>query len=239
MNSYYDELLSRLHDLREKYNISQSRMAEIFGMTQSHYSKVERGKSLISFSTLVRLHENKVDIDYLVTGIENKKSVLDDYVARCKEGKKADMLSAITWAFKQVLDEEGVCPDMEEIRRHRKVVNLIIQRNNKINEAASIWKIIRNDNNLTQQQMADRLKINIKKYRQIEKCNIEPDVKILTELYKEFEYLPTMMMPEIDINISYLNKIWYAFPDVFKGEVLRCIDNNYSFMRNILGLLKK
>ena len=227
MDNTYNSFLKRLNQDRVKRNISQTKMGEILGMTQSYYSKVEKGKNLISFSGLIRLYEQSFDIDYLVTGIPRKMGVLDYYIDKCNENKKADMLNYIIWLVKQGLDIEKSKYDINEINEYYKVI-YFIQYRNHIKKKCNVWRIIRNDNEKTQQQMADKLKINIKKYRCIENGKREPDVQILVELYSEFGYLPTMMLPEVVINISYLNEIWNKFSSDLKSRLAiyidRCVD---------------
>ncbi len=231
MDSAYNSFLERLNEDRIKRNISQTKMGEILGMTQSHYSKVEKGKNLISFSGLIRLYKQSFDIDYLVTGFPRTKGILDDYINNCDENKKADMLNYMIWLVKQGLDIERISYDADEINTYYKVI-YFVQYRNHIKNNINIWKIIRNDNEITQQQMADRLKINIKKYRYIENGQREPDAQILAELYTEFGYLPTMMLPEVVINISYLNIIWNKFSHGLKERLVKYIDRGIDIINN-------
>ena len=78
MSSAYDKLLNRLNAYRKMQNMSQESMGSVMGITQSHYSKVENGKKIISGEELHNLDMNGIDVDYLVSGIKSPRTVLDD-----------------------------------------------------------------------------------------------------------------------------------------------------------------
>ena len=57
----------RLRDLREDHDLSQKKLAEKLGMSQTGYSKYETGENDIPTGILIRLSRlNNVSIDYLL-----------------------------------------------------------------------------------------------------------------------------------------------------------------------------
>ena len=101
MSSAYDKLLNRLNAYRKMQNMSQESMGSVMGITQSHYSKVENGKKIISGEELHNLDMNGIDVDYLVSGIKSPRTVLDDLMEACGREKKAELLQLIVWTIQQ------------------------------------------------------------------------------------------------------------------------------------------
>ena len=48
MSSAYDKVLQRLQAYRQTQKLNQDSMSQIMGVTQSHYSKMETGKIVIT-----------------------------------------------------------------------------------------------------------------------------------------------------------------------------------------------
>lgn len=46
MSNAYDKMLNRLNAYRQMQNMSQENMGSVMGITQSHYSKLEKGKKI-------------------------------------------------------------------------------------------------------------------------------------------------------------------------------------------------
>ena len=57
----------RLRDMREDHDLSQKRLAELLGMSQTGYSKYETGENDVPTGILIRLSRlYDVSIDYLL-----------------------------------------------------------------------------------------------------------------------------------------------------------------------------
>ena len=48
MSNAYDKMLNRLNAYRQMQNMSRRTLGSVMGITQSHYSKLEKGKKIIS-----------------------------------------------------------------------------------------------------------------------------------------------------------------------------------------------
>ena len=60
-------MYQRLRDLREDHDLSQKRLAEQLGMSQTGYSKYETGENDVPTGILIRLSRlYNVSIDYLL-----------------------------------------------------------------------------------------------------------------------------------------------------------------------------
>jgi len=65
----------RIRDLREDADLSQTKLAQKLGMSQTRYSKYETGENDIPTNILIKLSRiYNVSIDYML-GISNQKQI--------------------------------------------------------------------------------------------------------------------------------------------------------------------
>lgn len=70
-------MYQRLWDLREDHDLSQRKLAEKIGMSQTGYSKYETGENDIPTEILIKLSRiYNVSIDYLLGETDNPKKML-------------------------------------------------------------------------------------------------------------------------------------------------------------------
>lgn len=64
----------RIRNLREDKDISQSKLAQILGMSQTGYSKYETGENDVPTNILIKLaHYHETSVDYLL-GLTDQKT---------------------------------------------------------------------------------------------------------------------------------------------------------------------
>lgn len=67
-------MFSRIRNLREDRDLTQSNMDEILRTTQRTYSRYERGDSTIPLDILIKIADfHEVSIDYLLERTNNKR----------------------------------------------------------------------------------------------------------------------------------------------------------------------
>ena len=67
-------MFSRIRNLREDRDLTQSNMAEILRTIQRTYSRYERGDSTIPLDILIKIADfHEVSIDYLLERTNNKR----------------------------------------------------------------------------------------------------------------------------------------------------------------------
>lgn len=93
MSVAYKDVLERFVKYREQRNISQNELAQMLRISQSYVSKMEVGKARISFEILTALYQQGWDIDYIITGQENHRTVLNDLYDSCNKERRADFCS--------------------------------------------------------------------------------------------------------------------------------------------------
>jgi len=85
-------MYQRIRDLREDKDMSQTKMANILGMSQTGYSKYETGENDIPTTILIKLAEfHGTSTDYLL-GLTNEKRPYP----RCKRPLAASSASSKT-----------------------------------------------------------------------------------------------------------------------------------------------
>ena len=67
-------MYSRIRDLREDKDMTQTQMAKVLGMSQTGYSKYETGENDIPTSILIKLARfHQTSVDYLLGETDNPK----------------------------------------------------------------------------------------------------------------------------------------------------------------------
>ena len=220
MSDSYDKTLERILRYREEHKLSQREMGDLMGITQSHYSKLELRKKIISGKTLLKLDDKEWDIDYIITGEKSQQSELNQLLEECSEDKRAEFIKLIVWTVTQGQHNKKERSSKEEVQYNREIEILQRQFKRQVEDKNS-WVSIRKTDRLTQNQMADLLSINIKKYREIEKGNQIADAEILSRLYDKTGYPPSLVLSAEVTNLNVLNRIWLTFEEEKKQELLK------------------
>ena len=197
--------------------MSQESMGSVMGITQSHYSKVENGKKIISGEELHNLDMNGIDVDYLVSGIKSPRTVLDDLMEACGREKKAELLQLIVWTIQQGMENAQI-GGSAAVRCTREIELLRDQVFPHTSEHTG-WYRIRMANEMTQGEMAEALDVSVKRYREIEKGNTRASAEVVAALYENLGYLPSIILEEDVVNLSSLNLIWEEFEEELQKEL--------------------
>lgn len=225
MKSNYLEVPERMKENRIMSKLSQEEACQQFAVTQSHYSKLEKGAKIVSLESLKAFEKQGGDIEYLITGNHRYSGIVDEYVAkRITVLGKAETVQLMLWLVKQGLILCG--QEDKELENSWKYIRLMdLQKND------TIWERIREVEGISQEKMAEKLDINIKRYRKIEKMKVEPDAEILHTLYVEFGYSPQVIMERNTFCMNEINKIWDGFPKDVQMMLKRHLDYNVQLIR--------
>ncbi|MGN0399963.1 MAG: helix-turn-helix domain-containing protein [Blautia sp.] len=217
----------RLAMYRHKLGKSQEEMSKELGVNQSHYSKMENGTKYISYRSLKKFEENGGDVNYLITGIPYRTGIVEVCTDRCRtERGKTELIKTLLWITRQGTILAYGDDWNEENRKIWKYIRLAEQRNTK----ETIWKNIRGLEHLTQAQMAEGLKMNIKRYQRLEKLEVDPDADILNSLYFLYGYSPLVILDENTYYIDEINKSWEGFPEVVKTHLNAVLEENIKLI---------
>jgi len=224
MKPNYLEVPERLKEYRLLSKLSQEQASQMFAVTQSHYSKLEKGTKIISYESLKAYERQGGDIDYLITGKSRYVGIVEEYAAKCTTALgRIEMVKSMLWVLKLGLI---LCKkDTTVLEERWKYIQIMDTQN-----GTSIWERIRKTERVSQENMAEKLDINIKRYRKIEKLEVTPDAEILHSLYAVFGYLPQIIMDENSFCMSEINKIWDEFPVDIQIMLKRSLDYNMQLI---------
>ncbi len=218
MENNYLSIPGRLAAYRKLMNLSQTQMGEKFGVTQSHYSKMESGMKGVSFRALRSFEENGGDPFFLITGERREEGKLELYLERCdSDYGKEKIFEILVWAAEAGRErKETEMPILTE--RTDKCIRLM----RDYSEEQTVWQNIRRAEDCSQEDMAKLFDINVKRYRSIEKEESMPDAEILQTLYEKMHYSPLVIMDREMYYMDELNRVWESMsPDWLReAEIL-------------------
>ena len=232
MSASYDMFVKRLIAYRKANGLSQEEMGRRSNLTQSHYNKIENMSKVMSYNSLVVLNETGISADFLVTGIKQKHTVLNDMLMQCKESDRADFMYMTIICMELGLKYQGVENETYTEISTREIRMLRSDIENKENYSA--WRCIRRINSLTQEQISKELDIDIKTYRDIEKGKSKPNVEILSLVYDKFGYPPSLMLDVEDKNYLFvINEIWLRLSENIQGEIENMLRGFLRYIQRI------
>lgn len=168
MERDYRETLQRIILHRKICQVSQKRMGEFLGISQSQYSKMELGRLEIPFEVVDSWAQAGWDVDYFVTGRQR----LD---ADCLELSGEYILNGRQELFEELFDrfdsgDIGLCPEAgNEERALRQLVKQPGEHYLLCNA--------RQLNGMSQEVMSRCLGIGVRKYRRMEQGGGTPGFK--------------------------------------------------------------
>lgn len=196
----YSLIVQKLQEYRKKSNILQNEMAEYLDITQSEYSKIELGKTKISYEVLSKLHKKGCDIDMLVIGVETGSvlpSVEKVYI-ESDTPKFVSWLKLCEWAMQHWRNEDG---REEEIGS--KLLKIFV---NAEDDLTALEKLRVACGGLSQEKMAEILGVNIKKYRRLEKGQAKLDAELMANIYEATKCKPSFFLDEENYYLSIISE---------------------------------
>ena len=230
MNSYYEEFLKRLVQYRIRLNMTQETISRQLGITQSQLSKQELGKIIVPYKSLVSFMKMGWDVDYLLTG---KKSLfcgpeLNKMISLPIEEKgKGELLSVLVWLLEQGIDKSSI-----NISFETKCELQILKKRAKDKDSKTILHEVRQIIGMAQIPMSEKLGVNIKKYRMLEKEQAYPDAELLLRIYEETGCKPSLLLGIAHIEERIISDLWNQIaPDVQK-KILPLVEQVVWFLKS-------
>ena len=204
MSATYNEVLKRLMEERKRQGLSQNEMARLVHITQSNYSKVEKGLHRLSYDELKYLSKTNVDIIYIFTGYR----CTGKYVGYFQQYTYVELccILGIIYSLVVLKDCRANTEQWKEILKRVKYVPLILNRK----KSSNIFLVIRHTTGIRQKQMAERLGVDIKKFREIEKDRCLPDSEIIWKLYNMFQISPAVVLQDKNSMINEISSLLEA-----------------------------
>lgn len=219
MLNSYSTISERLIAYRKQLALTQMQMAEKLGVTQSHYSKLEAGRTTISFHNLKCFERSGEDVYYLITGQHTVRGKIEEYMDHCQTlyGKRK-LFEVLLWAAELGAGMSGSGLQISECTV--KSARLVQSYSEKL----TVWENIRKVEAISQMKMAELFDINIKRYRKIEKGLSEADAEILQALYEKMSYSPLLILDRDLYYIDEMNRLWEQFPQAVLAQIDPLID---------------
>ena len=228
MHSYYEEFLKRLVQYRIRLNMTQETISRQLGITQSQLSKQELGKIIVPYKSLVSFMKMGWDVDYLLTGksFRREESKLTDMLNDVEEVNYKPMLEFIAWTLARGIEKSASGLSMED---QCEICILKMKCNEDTDE--SIMYEIRKIAGEAQIAMAERLGVNIKKYRALEKEQVFPDAELLLGIYEITGCRPSLFLMDDHIEDVIIDDLWSRVDSERRKEILAIISQVEQFMR--------
>lgn len=204
MSATYNDVLKRLVEERMRLGLSQKEMARLVHITQSNYSKVEKGLHRLSYEELKYLSKAKVDIFYIFTGYRCAGKYTEyfqqyTYVELCCY--LGIIYSLIVLNYCRSSTEQW-----KNIAKRVKYVPLVLD----CKKSSNIFLVIRHTTSSRQKSMAEKLGVDIKKFRELEKDRCLPDSEIIWKVYNLFYISPAVVLKDKNSMINEISSLLEA-----------------------------
>ncbi|MBQ8596198.1 MAG: transcriptional regulator [Lachnospiraceae bacterium] len=221
----YDVFLHRMAEYRTKMDITQVEVSDELGITQSQLSKMELGKTIYSFKVLQCLYAQKWDIDYFITGKKYNYVVSEVSHMIDEAAEKTELLQLVAWAFEHVLQKSNAWNEADiqfEVR--------LLKQRAHVAEAHSLLYDIKVVSGVSQPVLADKIGVNIKKYRLLERNKINPDAELLLRIYEETGCRPGLWLDPDNVDKMIISDLWQLIPPQVQEEILLLMKQGMSVL---------
>ncbi|MBD5536373.1 MAG: helix-turn-helix transcriptional regulator [Lachnospiraceae bacterium] len=187
MSTSYQNVLERLKEERLARKWSQDQISQKLKMSQSHYSKVELGNRRFTYYEVQDLYELELDAHYIFTG-QKSSTKEETFFSNCDYRELHFYLHVLAYMaeyFYMVGRSEAwkaVYKELEYIK--------YVTAPDKTDDNTLF--LLRRMLNYSQQTMAEKLGVDIKKVRTMENGESLPDSEILWKLYYFFRIPPAV-----------------------------------------------
>lgn len=224
----YTDVLKRLVMYRKSFGFIQRDLAEKVGIGQEQYSYIENGSVKISGHLLLEFMKLGFETDELIAGRSYIYDADDIEIAVNTIETEEDKNFALKMLAELIVKNS---------RKRRKEISEEAEENMKMLEALSeTWdefsmtEFVRKKQTISQIEMAERLGLGIKKYRELEKEKIYPDAETLLSLYNMTNYQPTLFMHMSDRKVQIIKSIWGIFTKEEKEKLLSYAVSSVSIL---------
>ena len=201
MSATYNEVLERLIEERKRLGLSQQERASLVHITQSNYSKVEKGLHRLSYEELKYLSKANIDIFYIFTGYRCSGKYVE-YFQQCTYVELCCYLG-ITYSLMVLNDCRSNTEQWKEVVKRVKYVPLI----SDYKRSSNIFLVMRHMTGSRQKPMAEKLGVDIKKFRELEKDRCLPDSEIIWKLYNLFRISPAVVLKDKNTMLNEISSL--------------------------------
>lgn len=225
MSKAYEDFLRRMNAYRDERNLTQTEVSNLIGKTQSQFSKMELGKTVVPYEVLEKLQNvGGWDIDYILIGKKRFRweSSLFDYLHANFDNDWQSLKEVLVWALGQHVMEEGSASG-KDIDCEYKLLKMRMHQEN----SQTILAEIRSITGVTQMVMAEKLGVNIKKYTSLEKGNACPDAELLALIYNISHCRPSLFFctDYREMERHLMNDLWNEINPEKQREIISFLEH--------------
>jgi transcriptional regulator with XRE-family HTH domain len=204
--------------------MSQKEMGDRLGKTQSQLSKLELRKTVIPFEMLESIQNAGGDVDYIVTG---KNGIiidesLTDYMNEKLFRSWKFLKEILLWIIQLEFQKSGGFPDTDSELEYAMLKEML----NGSKHNTSVMLAMRKALELRQDAMAEKLGINIKKFRGMEQGKVYPDAELLLLIYELYSCRPAIFLYREDTADYLLNGLWNKLDEKRQEEAKGYLDES-------------
>lgn len=187
MSTSYQNVLERLKEERLAKSWSQDQISQKLKMSQSHYSKVELGNRRFTYYEVQDLYELELDAHYIFTG--QKSSIKEEvFFSDCDYRELHFYLHVLAY-MAEYFYMVGRSEDWKAVYKELEYIKYVTAPDKTDDNTLFL---LRRMLNYSQQTMAEKLGVDIKKVRTMENGESLPDSEILWKLYHFFRIPPAV-----------------------------------------------
>lgn len=206
MDMAYEDVLERLKEERLIHRLSQEDLSHQLKMTQGHYSKAEHAIKRFTYYEVKSLADSELDLYYIYTG----RRIVHKHGEILKNCGYRELLCYLHVLLSLACCRYGEQRREAEAKRYHQLSRLKYITG-AVDGQDSIFMLIRKYERQTQFEMADRLGMDIKRYRGVEKGASLPDSELLFKVYSLFDISPAYVLKDrkgLSCEIEYyLNRV--------------------------------
>lgn len=213
----YEAMLNRLKLYRKQNGLLQRQMAEKLHSTQECYSYLENGETKISYENVMQLNDMGLSVNYLISGNENviEAKDLDNVLKGIRDIETREFI------LKVILELIVRFLGKKEYASDNKTEIDLLKKTLKYWDDFSMIQIVREQLNVSQSVMADKLHVSVKKYRELEKQKRFPDAELIMILYDLSGYEPDLFVDSSDRKYMIARKTWKLLNPNDAGKLIK------------------
>ncbi len=189
----YERALQRLRDERVRMSVTQEQMSRYIHISQSYYSKVERGERLLAYYELKSMCEHGIDVHFIFTG-QRCGGKYKDFFGRLSYTELLGCLRILSAAVKY-LYQNDTAEQWEPIYRQVAYLNCMEDQQRA---EANVFYGLRKRLDCSQKKMAGQLGVDVKKLRALENSKTFPDSEIVYKLYDMYCIPPAVVLKDAE-----------------------------------------
>lgn len=214
MGKDYIAVMQRLKEERLGHGLSQAELGEQISVSQKQYSKVEHDAKSFGYFEVKALANTELDLYYIYTGMR-MSGKYNRLFERSSYKNLLCYLHIMTTLFTCMCEELEL---EQELYRQINCVRYITGADEELEE--TIFSLVRQQERETQFEIAARLGVDVKKYRELERGNLLPDSELIWRLYARYHVPPALVLQDAK-GLIYQIEYFLERPQLGQNEVSR------------------